>query len=148
MNWQAPENWWKDPKQRSKYCNIHTALRKKFGSAPLCIWDKNHLGKYHWANVTDIYTTDIEDYLPMCRSCHAKFDMTDKCIEAARQRITGNKWGSKGPLYQLRDKQVIKVWEGIYEAQKGTGILATSIVNNIKGRSKSAGGYVWTREIS
>jgi hypothetical protein len=38
---------------------------------------------------------------------------------------------------------VIKVWESLATASKGTGVSVTSISNNIKGRSKSAGGFIW-----
>lgn len=41
------------------------------------------------------------------------------------------------------NRNVIKVWESLAAASKGTGVSVASILHNIKGRSKSAGGFIW-----
>jgi hypothetical protein len=39
----------------------------------------------------------------------------------------------------------IAEFNGLSEASRKTGILITSISNNIKGISKKAGGYIWKK---
>lgn len=39
--------------------------------------------------------------------------------------------------------EILKVWECMHEAERQLNILTTSICNCCKGRSKTAGGYIW-----
>ena len=48
------------------------------------------------------------------------------------------------PILQLtKDGEFIKEWPSAYEAQRQLGILQSNICDCLKGRNKSAGGFVW-----
>lgn len=48
------------------------------------------------------------------------------------------------PIVQLtKNEQYIRTWNCSLDAQRELGILHSSISNNLKGRSKSAGGFKW-----
>lgn len=64
--------------RKNHRANVHYHLHKQYGNAPLCIWGDHRAKRYEWANVTENYTSDLENYLPMCPSCHRKFDETDE----------------------------------------------------------------------
>lgn len=49
-------------------------------------------------------------------------------------------------IYQLsKNGEQVNVFKNISEASASTGILRTSILNNLSNRSKSAGGYIWMK---
>lgn len=49
-------------------------------------------------------------------------------------------------IYQLsKNGEQVNVFKTISEASASTGILRTSILNNLSNRSKSAGGYIWMK---
>ena len=47
------------------------------------------------------------------------------------------------PVYSVDKNGLIKKYQSITEASKFTGILITSICNNLKNKSKKSGGLVW-----
>ena len=53
-----------------------------------------------------------------------------------------NHWRTK-PVYQVKSGKIISVFDSVVQAAEQTGILRTSIYNNISGRSSHAGGYLW-----
>lgn len=56
------------------YSSIHSWIRDKKGKAGnyKCV----HCDKQarDWANIDHIYSRDLDDYIPLCRKCHIKFD--------------------------------------------------------------------------
>lgn len=50
---------------------------------------------------------------------------------------------SKPVIKYSKDNIPICEYEGLMDAQRKTGILFTSILNNISGRTKSSGGFIW-----
>lgn len=46
-------------------------------------------------------------------------------------------------IYQYKDGVLIKKYDCLASASRESGILKTSILNCLKGRSNSSGGYVW-----
>lgn len=124
---------------------LHTRLRIIYGKATLCIWDEKHISSkrgYEWANVSGEYTIDIQDYLPMCVSCHRRFDVTDNFRSFRAKAMIGTKIAAK-KVGQYKGDSLLAVFDSITEAQNVTGISNTSIGNNITGLSKSAGGFTW-----
>lgn len=57
-------------------------------------------------------------------------------------RNNGKKYGKKVTQYN-RNGEFIKEYESISEAARQLNMLNPSIVNCLKGRAKSAGGYIW-----
>ena len=110
------------------------------GKADYCSNNKNHKAKrYDWANISGKYKRDFSDYKPLCRSCHEKMDYT----EERRKKVIGNT--NRRVAIDKHDKQdkYIESYPSIREAAAQNNVLYTSIVNNLKGLSKSAGGYIW-----
>ena len=70
---------WKgrDAKYKAFHLRVKTIKGRAsdFGCAICGTKDQSHW--YDWANLTGKYD-DIDDYLPMCRSCHRKYDMKKK----------------------------------------------------------------------
>ena len=50
---------------------------------------------------------------------------------------------SKPVIQMTKDGKYLNTYAGIMEAMRQTGVHNTNIVNNIKGRLKHAGGYLW-----
>ncbi len=72
------------------YARIHYWVKGNYGKAVRC--DSPTCSKksqnFSWSNLNHKYLQDIADWMQMCRSCHAKMDMTDKSREASRKRLT------------------------------------------------------------
>lgn len=133
------------PRTRS-YASIHQFLIRTYGKAPFCVWDSKHQStKFEWANVTGKYTTELEDYLPMCPSCHRRFDFT----EETRQKMSATRKGkpacNKQPVNQFHKGILVASYESVSQAAKRVNLCVTSISNNISGYSKTAGGFVWEK---
>lgn len=76
----------------NKYNIIHAWLIKNYGKATKCE-DKNCLRKsktFDWCLLHGKdYKKDITVFIPLCRSCHMKYDMTDQKKEKIRKYRTG-----------------------------------------------------------
>ena len=70
--WGENNHMWKGD-DASKYA-FHRRLYSRYGKPRICgVCGAIKAKHYDYANLTGKYE-DIEDYLPMCRSCHWKFD--------------------------------------------------------------------------
>lgn len=73
----------------SLYAEIHYWLKRKYGVATKCE-DKNCTGKsknFNWAKKRDKkYEFRRNNFLQLCRSCHSKYDFTERTIELMRQK--------------------------------------------------------------
>ena len=85
------------------------------------------------------------------RSMHWKLHRE---IYEKRGKIVGKKYGKIGGkiggkknsisiLQFTKDGTLIKEWPSAYEAKRQLGIPQSNICNCLKGRLKSAGGYIW-----
>lgn len=64
-------NWCDKP----NLLTLHKRIHRKHGAAKKHPCSKCKVRQAHdWANVTGKYTANVEDYAPMCRSCHVKLD--------------------------------------------------------------------------
>lgn len=64
-------NWNDNP----SVLTLHRRIHRKHGAAKKHPCSKCKEKQAHdWANVTGKYTANVEDYAPMCRSCHVKLD--------------------------------------------------------------------------
>lgn len=81
-------------------------------------------------------------YITSRKGCSISDEVKQKISNALKGRFN---LGPSKPVVQV-DKitgQEIKIYLSIAQASRDTGICKSSISNNITGRSKSAGGYVW-----
>ena len=68
---------WKGDK--AGYGAIHRWVRKWKGKADHCeMCGDTGDRRYEWANVDGKYRRVLEDYIPMCCSCHTKYDSNHK----------------------------------------------------------------------
>lgn len=59
----------------ASYSALHYWIQREIGKAHFCLFNKNHVStRYHWANISKIYKRDVTDYMPLCPSCHFKYD--------------------------------------------------------------------------
>jgi len=73
QNGSNNDNWKGDD---AGYKAFHRRLYSRYGKPRICgVCGTITANAYDYANLTGNYE-DIEDYLPMCRSCHWKFDST------------------------------------------------------------------------
>ncbi|MCP4990117.1 MAG: hypothetical protein GY928_29985 [Colwellia sp.] len=68
------------------YAAFHRRLYSKYGKPTKCsVCGTKSSSNYDYANLTGNYH-DIDDYAPMCRSCHWKYDKTILNIKHMRDR--------------------------------------------------------------
>lgn len=68
---------------------FHRRLYARYGKPRICgVCGTTESNNYDYANLTGNYQ-DIEDYLPMCRSCHWRYDRKILNITHMRERLTG-----------------------------------------------------------
>ena len=101
------------------------------------------------------YKRPASELIFVTRSMHCKLHR-EKMRNSGKigGKITGNKYGAINgkksaikhsiPILQFsKDGTLIKEWPSASEAWRQLGIDCTSICNCLKGRYKSAGGFVW-----
>jgi len=128
------------------YNALHSWVSRSLGEPQSCskCGDTSNR-RYHWANVSGRYYRDLDDWVRLCPSCHKKLDITPE----TRARISRSKSGVPNPkkckaVRQFdREGRPLNSYPSFLEASRVTGVLGTSICNNIKGLSKSAGGFTW-----
>ena len=65
-NWLRVEN-------PNLYRNLHKWVNRRLGKAKVCRVCESQ-NWVEWANVDNRYRKDLNDYIPLCRSCHHKRD--------------------------------------------------------------------------
>ena len=70
--WGDKNHEWKG--DDAGYQALHRRLYSRFGKPRICgVCGTTSAKNYDYANLTGPYE-DLDDYLPMCRSCHSRFD--------------------------------------------------------------------------
>ena len=54
------------------YMGLHTWIKRKYHLPKVC--EKCGKKKPEWANKSGKYLRDRNDWIPLCRSCHMKYD--------------------------------------------------------------------------
>lgn len=129
------------------YEYAHKLVRVNYGKASRCTSQTcdGIPRRFEWANISHEYKLDIIDWRQLCRSCHAKFDITEDTIKKNRAAAMGNTFRRKTIIQKDLEGNVIKYFPSSYAAELELGILHTAIANNMSGRAKTAGGFVWER---
>jgi hypothetical protein len=127
------------------YTVLHVWIINHWGKAQCCVFcglDKPH---YEWANVSGNYTRDLEDYLPLCVSCHRKLDWTENQREFHRARLKKHRIAIKSKVAQFQDGQLIQVFDCAYDAARAVDRNKACIFDALNGRQKTSAGFEWRR---
>lgn len=119
----------------SKLSSIHIWLRNNFGKACKCEQCPEGIGvktkRYDWALKHGCeYDYKVENFIQLCRSCHRKYDDYQPV--------------NRAPVLQIHLSKNKKMeFDSVKQAARETGIIRTSIMNALAGRSLTAGGFIW-----
>lgn len=129
---------------KSTYNNIHTALKKKYGNAKRCVFCDSYTAKrYEWALIKGReYSTNRDDYLELCPSCHRKYDETEESKIKKRDGSPHIPNVTRKGVEGEKDGSIVQ-FNSAFWASKELGISRTSICNVLANRAKTAGGYTW-----
>lgn len=73
----------------ASYFTKHEWIRNQKGRADHCeVCGSTEKKRYTWANVDHKYRRVLEDYIPMCASCHDKYDQEHNGKVTGRKRLT------------------------------------------------------------
>lgn len=127
-------------KEGLKYDALHSRIRRKYGNAPLCtLCDNRNNYRLEWALIKGReYTFNINDYIPLCASCHRKYDGNVGKVGMRKTYIPSL---NRKPIHNSKGDKYLSVTG----ASDATGISRTAITNNLSGLSKTAGGLLWKR---
>jgi hypothetical protein len=134
-------------KQGNQYYRIHEKLVRYNGNAKYCsnkACNYKNPKRYEWALIKGReYSLDINDYIPLCPSCHRKYDFKPE---------SGIKAGLKqrGKIAEYRMRIIMQItaddhllYLSVDKASEATMVSRTAISNCLSGLSKQAGGYKW-----
>jgi hypothetical protein len=115
------------------YAGVHSWIRRELGPATHCSNDDTHESKrYEWANISGDYKRDINDYRPLCKSCHSKYDMSDNYKESMRKNWQKYANTLRKPVYQFTfDGLYIARYESVSEAARKNGLRTNNISANL-----------------
>jgi len=135
--------------ERRHYLDVHLWISKNYGKATKCEMDNccyKNPKRFEWALIKGRkLENNISNFWQLCPSCHRKYDYT----EERKIKFAISRTGKKLPKLWVAVKQYsldgkfIKKWDSVRIAYEKLNIGRTSIINNAKGVSKSAGGFIW-----
>lgn len=132
-----------------EYDKIHTYIRRNYPKASKCENEKcTHKSPkmFHWAlKKGRTYSTNLEDYIQLCPSCHSKYDASpDKGERLSKIH--------KGKFYHGRQRRVAKhslagdficEYTSVAEAARQNNMTPANIWHNLNGRRPFSGGFKW-----
>lgn len=137
---------WK--KDKVGYAPLHQWVKRHYGKATYCSIDDSHTGKrFEWSNISGAYKRDINDFRPLCVSCHRTVDMTEQKREKLRKASAGNT-SHNIPIISIDNSGRVEHYESAKKAQEHTGISRKCISNCVRGKSKTAGGLSWNYHLA
>lgn len=130
------------------YRTIHTWVTWHKGKASYCSFNKTHtpdvFGRFEWANVSGEYKRDLNDYVSLCRSCHSKYDFTEKVREHLRRINYGNKNACKRIAQYTLKGEFIREFASMADASLSIGLNRKALTNAFNKDRKIVGGYLWS----
>lgn len=61
------------------YRELHKWVENHLGKPRICTFCRStEEKKYDWANISGDYHRDLEDWIRLCRSCHIRYDRSNK----------------------------------------------------------------------
>lgn len=89
---EAHPNWKGDAVSKKA---LHGWVYRVLGSPKRCEHCDTTKGWFDWANKSEEYKREVEDWLRLCRACHMKYDKTGERARDGRIRngtVSGWKW--------------------------------------------------------
>jgi hypothetical protein len=115
------------PAKDHKKC--HDELRRCFGKATKCEMENCasvNPKRFEWAKRKDRpYTSNADDYIQLCPSCHRKYDFT----EEIREKLKAKKYGDIHNAAILKNEQVLEIVKLINKGIMNKEIAATYMVH-------------------
>lgn len=120
-----------------EHSNVHRQLKKKYGKADICeMPDCKSVNpvNFNWAlKKGHSYSSNREDYIKMCISCHRKYDFN----EDIRVKLKGKKYCENNNNAKLSNTDVMKIIECINNGLPNKDIavlfaVKPTIISNIK----------------
>lgn len=134
----------KNKEDAKNYNKIHVWIFKNFVKAYKCE-SENCSGistNYNWClKKGKQYEKNADNFFMMCRSCHSKYDMTQYARDSTGARFRGCQVKHRKKVIAYINNCPVFVFPCILEASKILNVLSTSIINNLKGRSKRCSIY-------
>jgi len=128
------------------YRMIHSYIWRNWGNPRFCSQClTTSERRYEWANVSEVYTKDIEDYLPMCVPCHRSFDYSDNQRKLSSDRLKKNKIAVRGKVAQYSNGKLVKIHESLTSAARSVGVNSSTLSEYFKKDWNHVGGYQWKR---
>lgn len=128
------------------YNKVHQYIRRNWQPADFCTQCGNtEPRRYEWANVTGVYSKNLEDYLPMCVPCHRSFDYSDYQKDIHRERLKVQKIASKGKVAQYKDGKLLAVHDSAGTAARAVGVSPGTLREYLVKDWKHVAGYQWER---
>lgn len=128
----------------NKYMSTHSWIARHYGRANSCSNNPQHTGpNFQWANVTGVYEKDVDNFKQLCRSCHAKLDMTEHSRRVSKEKAINNSYASKPVVQMTKDDIVVRQYSSLTEASKSVGVRRSAISNCLIGYSMTSGGFKW-----
>lgn len=124
------------------YDSLHRYLRKTYGNASCCSnpeCKSINPKRFEWALITGRkYSKDISDYIPLCCSCHRKYDFTEELRNKLKQSLKGKGSGSKNPAARkVLCQSTGVVYLTVKEAAEALGIKRTTLNMMLKGHNRN-----------
>lgn len=117
----------------SHYKRVHKWLIRNYKKSRKCAFCHKTSGKFEWALLKGCsYEKKIENFIELCISCHRQYDGIIEKLALRKLK----------PVTATNSEETLK-FSSIKEACKTLDVLPSSVSNNLKGRSNSAGGYEW-----
>lgn len=125
------------------------------------ILGRNYTRKVYQFNLTGEFLREYKSITEANKITNISIAHISQCCNKQRNKAGNYQWSFKENIktikkckrktrakriIQILDKNIINKFDSITRAQRETKILKTSIVNCLKGRTKSAGGYIWKYE--
>ena len=83
-------------KEKVSYAGIHKWVSREYGKPKYCEFCNSvSQKKYQWANISNLYLRDINDWMRLCQKCHSKWD-----------RLAEKKWITQRGL---KDKGMLSI---------------------------------------
>jgi hypothetical protein len=120
---------------------IHWKIEQILGMPNYCEHcNRSDKKVYDWANKDHKYSLDTKDWIRLCRSCHMKMDFKI----GHRKTQLGNINAETKKVWKISlDGEYLCRYSSIAEASRLNLINRIGIVNMLKGRSKTSGGFLW-----
>lgn len=135
----------------NEYVSTHLWISRHYGTPKICNNQEcPRLSKtFDWALKTgEEYKKSIKNFYRLCRICHKKYDLKiiddSKFLEIDLPIISPGKTSLEKRKKVIRiDKSKSKLFVSIADACRELNVAKSGIISALKGRNKTAYGYVW-----